>query len=209
MIKKMSFKNLSNNTFTNITRSAAGFVLVSGVIIGSLSPLTVFASEGIQEEMPAEIISDETFEYRVMFIDYDGTELYNEQMPEGSGIVEPVVPERIGFTFVGWAPEVDPVVPAQDVVYTAQYFQVEDVLGEDGMGTSDATVVYDSAMDETAGGVTGVETKGNSMACTGQGHIMNFIFMLILFLMETAWLQDRRSQQMRRYDTLMDQVDKE
>lgn len=169
--------------------------LICGGAIGMYSSIDVFATELEEEFMEEEFLQEE--QYRVKFVNYDGMELYNELLPVGTFIMEPEVPERIGFSFLGWAPEVDVTVTNQDVEYVAQFVETGGGVLDDNQGTDDNVVVYDN------------DSNNASSNNGGEGDFINFLFMIILFLMETVWLHDRRSQQLRRYDAVMSMMDKE
>lgn len=193
------------------TVKITSILLSAGIILSGSQALTAYAISEVPVVTTDESYSD--LEYTVKFINYDGSELYNEQQAYGSPIITPVVPERVGFTFIGWAPEVDATVPAQDVVYTAQYQQAEtavavnqvEEISEVESYTNGSTVVYDSEKKEETSVVGGSDL---SDTCE-ENHFIHFLFMLIVFMMEIVWLHDRRSQQIKRYDALMDKMDKE
>lgn len=76
------------------------------------------------EVMPA---SDLTFaaqwqicQYKVSFL-VDGEALSEQTQDYGTAITAPEAPVKEGYTFQGWSPEVDTVVPARDVTYEAVY----------------------------------------------------------------------------------------
>ena len=74
---------------------------------------------GAPETMPAHDVTIEgsyaVNSYNVVFI-VDGEVIYSENLPYGSEIVAPEVPEKEGHTFTGWG-EVVASVPASDVTY--------------------------------------------------------------------------------------------
>ena len=58
--------------------------------------------------------------YKVVFVSEN--DVFSEAtLDYGSAITVPEVPEREGYTFLGWEPEVDETVPAHDVTYRAQW----------------------------------------------------------------------------------------
>ena len=83
---------------------------------------------GWDAEVPTTVpAGDRTFtaqwqinQYTVKFL-ADGTEVYNAQQDYGSAITAPDAPEKEGYSFTGWTPEVAQTVPASDVTYTAVY----------------------------------------------------------------------------------------
>ena len=58
--------------------------------------------------------------YKVVFVSENDV-LSEATLDYGSAITVPEVPEREGYTFLGWEPEVDETVPAHDVTYRAQW----------------------------------------------------------------------------------------
>ena len=59
-------------------------------------------------------------QYKVVFVSENDV-LSEATLDYGSAITVPEVPEREGYTFLGWEPEVDETVPAHDVTYRAQW----------------------------------------------------------------------------------------
>ena len=57
--------------------------------------------------------------YKVTFV-ADGKVVSETEMEYGAPIVAPEAPVKEGYTFVGWG-NIDKIVPAHDVVYTAEY----------------------------------------------------------------------------------------
>lgn len=194
-MRKINTSNVCSELKVRLLVSATMFALLGGVTCGFTSQIDAYATgtDAVDTE-EASLLE----EFRVKFVNYDGEELYNELLPSGTFITEPEVPERDGFTFLGWDPEVDIEVTNQDVVYTAQFVETGGGYGADE--TSEDVVVYDNDSNNT--------DSADMFTNTG-GDFMNFVFMVILFLMETVWLHDRRSQQMRRYDEVMNMMDKE
>lgn len=204
--------NTSNPFMTKVLTSTTAIAFLAGVTFGLTPELDVFATgiDGLDDileevsldiEIPSEEAQIAGDGYRVKFMNYDGEELYNEILPVGTFIEEPQIPERMGFTFLGWAPEVDVTVPEQDVVYTAQFVETDGGYADEEVQTDEdeSVVVYNKDSNSSS----------DSMFASGDGDFTNFLFMVILFLMETVWLHDRRSQQMRRYDAVMSMLDKE
>ena len=77
----------------------------------------------VPETMPAHDITIEGYyivnSYNVVFI-VDGEVIYSENLPYGSEIVVPEVPEKEGYTFNGWN-ELLATVPAHDVTFEGTY----------------------------------------------------------------------------------------
>ena len=59
-------------------------------------------------------------QYQVVFVSENDV-LSEATLDYGSAITVPEVPEREGYTFLGWEPEVNETVPAHDVTYRAQW----------------------------------------------------------------------------------------
>lgn len=78
----------------------------------------------VPETMPANDVTVEgsfkVNQYKVSFL-ADGVEVSVENVDFGSEIILPAAPEKEGYTFVGWTPNVDATVPSHDVTYEAVY----------------------------------------------------------------------------------------
>ena len=59
-------------------------------------------------------------QYKVTFI-VDGEIVKEENLDFGSAIIAPDDPTKIGFTFIGWNPEVEETVPSHGVTYVAMF----------------------------------------------------------------------------------------
>ena len=59
-------------------------------------------------------------QYNLKFV-VDGSELVNDNVDYHSTIVKPDDPAKDGYTFAGWNPAVDAIMPAQNVTYTATW----------------------------------------------------------------------------------------
>ena len=59
--------------------------------------------------------------YLVTFKSDSTTVIKSDSIAYGTAITAPTAPTKVGYTFTGWSPAVDPTVPAKDVTYTAQY----------------------------------------------------------------------------------------
>ena len=57
--------------------------------------------------------------HSVTFVDYDGTVLSAQSVAHGSAAIEPTVPEREGYAFIGWDKDFSNVT--EDMTVTAQY----------------------------------------------------------------------------------------
>lgn len=58
--------------------------------------------------------------YLVKFV-ADGKDVSSKKLDYASQIEVPSAPEKVGYTFIKWTPEVAQTVPASDVVYAAEY----------------------------------------------------------------------------------------
>lgn len=58
--------------------------------------------------------------YKVTFIS-DGVTIKEETLDFGTAITAPEDPKKVGHTFTGWNPAVDPTVPSHDVTYEALF----------------------------------------------------------------------------------------
>ncbi len=90
-------------------------------------------------------------QYRVTFI-IDG-ESQSSLLNYGDAIVPPDVPEKKGYTFNGWTPEVEATMPDHDVTYTAVYVPNRYTITFDTDGGSEIAPItqeYDSAITPPA-----------------------------------------------------------
>lgn len=60
----------------------------------------------------------------VTFQDFDGTVLKTESVEAGKAATAPVVPQRDGYTFIGWNKDFSSIV--KDTVITAEYLRITD-----------------------------------------------------------------------------------
>ena len=89
-------------------------------------------------------------QYQVVFVSENDV-LSEATLDYGSAITVPEVPEREGYTFLGWEPEVDETVPAHDVTYRAQWNVNKYTLTFDSNGGTDvAAITQDYGTEVTA-----------------------------------------------------------
>ena len=89
-------------------------------------------------------------QYQVVFVSENDV-LSEATLDYGSAITVPEVPEREGYTFLGWEPEVDETVPAHDVTYRAQWQVNQYTLSFDSNGGTDvAAITQDYGTEVTA-----------------------------------------------------------
>ncbi|MCM1221867.1 MAG: leucine-rich repeat protein [Lachnospiraceae bacterium] len=95
---------------------------------------------------------EEVTMYTVTFMDYDNKTLLGvDRVAEGADAVPPEVPEREGYTFIGWRPAITNV--RSDMTVVAQYEQIllqHTVTFLDDDGTFLFTQVVDHGKDATA-----------------------------------------------------------
>ncbi len=60
-------------------------------------------------------------EYTATFLRHNGETYAKRVLKEGDEIPVPAAPQRFGYVFVGWEPEVPEVMPAQDMVFEPVY----------------------------------------------------------------------------------------
>lgn len=90
-------------------------------------------------------------QYKVVFQDYDGTELARELVPYGIDATAPIHPTRIGYTFIDWDKTFQSV--AKDLQITAQYQinQYEITFNSnDGSSVEKIVADYNTALDKPA-----------------------------------------------------------
>ena len=84
---------------------------------------------GWSPEVPATVpSSNQTFtaqwqinQYTMTFVFGEGYENVVKTQNYNTELTAPTVPERVGYTFVGWNPEVNSTVPAENKTFTAQW----------------------------------------------------------------------------------------
>jgi uncharacterized repeat protein (TIGR02543 family) len=89
---------------------------------------TGFTFKGWSPDVPAKVpASDQTFtaqwernSYVLKFV-ADGVTVKEERVLYEGEIVKPEDPQKEGYTFTGWTPEVAKTMPAEDITYTAQF----------------------------------------------------------------------------------------
>jgi uncharacterized repeat protein (TIGR02543 family) len=125
----------------------------------------------VPETMPAHDITIEGYyivnSYNVVFI-VDGEVIYSENLPYGSEIVAPEVPEKEGYTFNGWN-ELLATVPAHDVTfegtYTVNVYKVYYYVGEELVHTAEVAygdVIPEYVYEPTEGDYTFLGWEGDA-----------------------------------------------
>ncbi len=149
-VYKVNFVVDGQSTSTDVTYQA-------GITVPVNPEKTGYTFAGWDAEIPAAMPAEDlTFtatwkinSYQVTFM--NGEEVVMSAMMEyNSEIATPQAPEKEGYTFAGWTPEVDAVVPAQDVTYEAQWtvntYKVSYYYGDELLYEEE--VEYGAAMPE-------------------------------------------------------------
>ncbi|HHW31855.1 MAG TPA: hypothetical protein GXX20_09325, partial [Clostridiaceae bacterium] len=115
--------------------------------------LAVFIVDGIEQVSRAfDYSAPVATEFTVTFVDHDGSVLKTEVVPRGGSATAPAVPEREGYTFIGWDKPFNNVV--SDITVTAQYTQKKYTVTFDSNGGSSvdsiANVPHGSIIEEPA-----------------------------------------------------------
>ncbi|MEG2500817.1 MAG: InlB B-repeat-containing protein, partial [Oscillospiraceae bacterium] len=113
--------------------------------------------------------------YEVKFVDFDGKELQKDTLNFGAAIKAPENPTRAGYTFTGWTPTLDKIVPAKNVGYTAKYDTTavptpDTKPGTTPGGTTDNTT--DDAVNVTAKPENEQQPQDNAEADTLQKRVV-------------------------------------
>ena len=90
---------------------------------------TGYTFMGWSPEVPETVpSSNQTFtaqwqinQYKMTFVFGEGYENVEKIQNYNTELTAPTVPERVGYTFAGWNPEVNTTVPAEDKTFTAQW----------------------------------------------------------------------------------------
>lgn len=79
----------------------------------------------VPETMPAENLEFtavwQANEYTITFDTAGGSEIAPITLEYGAAITAPATPEKEGYTFIGWTPEIPETMPANDITVVAQY----------------------------------------------------------------------------------------
>ena len=109
--------------------------------------------------------------YWVKFLDWDSTEIQSGWVKEGTEVVPPAEPSRVGYTFIGWDKEVSSIT--QDTTISALYkinrYQVDFVDWNDSILKTDSVEYMASAVppaDPTRTGYTFVGWDKNFSSVT-------------------------------------------
>ncbi len=70
-------------------------------------------------------------EYTITFDTDGGTEIAPITLEYGEAITPPANPEKEGYTFIGWSPEIPETMPANDITVVAQYEKNEEPADPD------------------------------------------------------------------------------
>ncbi len=66
-------------------------------------------------------MDDDKAEYKLTFITNGGTEMAPMYIKEGSSIPDPAIPQKTGYTFIGWTPVIPDKMPAYDITVEAEW----------------------------------------------------------------------------------------
>lgn len=94
--------NMRGNTFEALDGSK--ILLNEQTTIGDEIRYEYLINESRSCELDATLIIS-GFEYPVVFLDYDGSEINKQIIPSGGNAREPQMPEREGYSFAGWDKE--------------------------------------------------------------------------------------------------------
>lgn len=108
--------------------------------------------------------------YLLTFKDYDGTVLYQKERAEGATVTAPTTSPRPGYTFAGWTPVLDPLMPNQDTVYVATY--TKDATPQDVIPETHTTQVIGRTCQDD-GYPSGYWWNGNSCVIETQYVVPN------------------------------------
>jgi hypothetical protein len=146
----------------------------------SADPALIFAGwdPAVEAAMPAydltytaKFVSPEPDKYEAKFI-VDGKTVDLQILAEGEEIVLPENPEKFGFKFVGWDPEVPATMPAEDMEFVAQFEVDKTFLTVVIGGTVVAGgIIAGSIIGSNAAWITGVSIVGGVLVVVGAVHL--------------------------------------
>lgn len=98
----------------------------------------------VPEKMPAKNLEFtavwQVNEYTVTFDTDGGSEIDPITLEYGAAITAPANPEKEGYTFVGWSPEIPDTMPDKDITVVAQYEKNEEPADPDTPDAPNVTV---------------------------------------------------------------------
>ncbi len=111
--------------------------------------------------------------YTATFLYHNGETYKTLVLCEGDEIPVPEAPEKFGYVFTGWNPEVPSVMPAEDMVFEPQYKIDEEFVSIVAGGT----VISGGAIAGTVIGmnvatITGVSLVGGVLVIAGVGNLV-------------------------------------
>lgn len=147
----------------------------------SADPALVFAGwkPAVEAVMPAydlvytaKFASLEADKYAAKFV-VDGNTVDLQILEEGEAIVMPENPEKFGYKFVGWEPEVPAVMPAQDMEFVAQW-EVDETLVIIAVGGTVVAggIIAGSIIGGNAAWITGVSIVGGILVVAGTAALI-------------------------------------
>ena len=81
-----------------------------------------------------QIVADYVKQYKVTFVNYDGTVADVQYIDEGSCAVAPTLPERSGYEMLGWGVDLETYRIEADMTLKAQYVRIYTVIFTDPTG---------------------------------------------------------------------------
>ena len=146
----------------------------------SADPALVFAGwrPSVEAVMPAydlvytaDFVSLESEKYIAKFI-VDGKTVDIQVLAEGEEIVMPENPEKFGFKFVGWKPNVPAYMPAEDMEFVAQW-EVDECFITIAVGGAVVAggIIAGSIIGSNAAWITGVSIVGGILVVVGAVHL--------------------------------------
>lgn len=101
-------------------------------------------SSAVPETMPAENLEFtaqwQVNKYTITFDTAGGTKIAPMTFEYGAAITPPANPEKEGYTFISWSPEIPETMPAEDITVVAQYEKNEESADPDTPEASTAKV---------------------------------------------------------------------
>jgi hypothetical protein len=136
---------------------------------GEMEGYTFCGWNDAPETMPAhdlELTAKYCVNYYVLKYVVEGDEIYKKDIAYGSTIPHVEAPIIDGYKFVGWEGEEYDTMPAEDVVYTANYIKIGDVNLDGQVNTADVVAIYDFIIYGDAS-----DTKQENADVDGDGSV--------------------------------------
>ncbi len=136
---------------------------------GEMEGYTFCGWNDAPETMPAhdlQLTAKYCVNYYVLKYVVEGDEIYKKDIAYGSTIPHVEAPIIDGYKFVGWEGEEYDTMPAEDVVYTANYIKIGDVNLDGQVNTADVVAIYDFIIYGDAS-----DTKQENADVDGDGSV--------------------------------------